>query len=112
MQVKVDMLEEAVTGDWQADTNVNSTLYSLAGLVCWIFAKGGLMDEGKQNFYYKAPATLRVTAPNPTQPILARADTNVKCTASSSSSTGLVVCFLFNCSDCPQLRYRDLPSGV
>ena len=50
MQVKVDMLEEAVTGDWQADTNVNSTLCSLAGLVCWIFAKGGLIDEGKQNF--------------------------------------------------------------
>ena len=32
-----------MSGDWQADTNVNSTLYSLAGLVCW-----SLMDKRKK----------------------------------------------------------------
>ena len=73
----------------------------------------GFMQWGAKKVYLREGSSSHQqpsVTPNPTQPTLARADTNVKCTASSSSGAGLVVCFLSNCYDCPQLRYRDLNS--
>ena len=45
---------------------------------------------------------------HPTQPTLAREQ--IQMSKSLNSGAGPVVCFLSSCSDCPQLRYRDLSS--
>ena len=100
---KVDMMLASVNADFHADKDV-TVLRPYYLHLCTGESGGWGPKSNLWSGLFCGPAN----PSHPTQPTLAREQ--IQMSKSLNSGAGPVVCFLSSCSDCPQLRYRDLSS--